>query len=140
MTGAPGPAIVVDASTTIGWTLADERDRYALAVAAYVVENGALVPALWRWEVQNILLTACRRERITEAQMTEAVMLLAHLPIDIDPTMTFGAELALARQYGLTAYDAAYLELAMRSNCKIASNDKALRKAARGAGLFYEVE
>ncbi len=139
MTGA-GPAIVVDASTTIGWMLADERDRYSIAVAAYVEENGARVPALWRWEVQNILLTACRRKRITEAQMTEAVMLLAHIPIEIDPPMMFGAELALARQYGLTAYDAAYLELAMRSNCKLATNDKALRKAASSASLLYEVQ
>ena len=128
---------MVDASTTMAWTLGDERDRYALKVASYVEENGALVPSLWRWEIQNILLSAFRRTRITEDDMTEAVALLSHLPITIDPPALFGSELTLARQFDLTAYDAAYLELAARANCKLATNDKALRKAAESLGLFF---
>ena len=132
-----GLSIVVDASTTIAWTLEDEQDSYALKVAAYIEENGAIVPALWRWEVQNILLNACKRKRITEAQMSEVAMLLSHLSISLDPPMFFGTELALARQYDLSVYDAAYLELAMRTNAKLATHDTALRSAAKAVGAFF---
>jgi predicted nucleic acid-binding protein len=43
--------------------------------------------------------------------------------------------IALARQYGLTIYDAAYLELAMRRGASLATTDRDLTKAAKAAGV-----
>jgi predicted nucleic acid-binding protein len=40
-----------------------------------------------------------------------------------------------ARSYGLSSYDAAYLELALRLDCPLATLDKDLRNAAEKAGL-----
>ncbi|MDQ2680634.1 MAG: type II toxin-antitoxin system VapC family toxin [Candidatus Eremiobacteraeota bacterium] len=129
--------IVLDASTTIASSLTDERHPYALAASSYVEEHGALVPALWRWEVQNTLLIALKRKRASEPDIIKIITLLSRSPISIDPPTMFGAELALARQYELTIYDAAYLELAMRSRCMLATVDSALAKAAQTAGVFW---
>jgi len=43
--------------------------------------------------------------------------------------------LALARTYGLTSNDAAYLELAMRTSLPLATLDGDLRSAAKKAGV-----
>ncbi len=130
-------SIVVDASTAIGWSLADEQNGYCLQAARHIKENGGLVPALWCWEVQNSLLMSIKRNRIDDRSAAKAIGLLAGIPISIDPPAMFGAEFALARQYDLTIYDAAYLELAMRRGCKLATVDKALAKAAQTAGVFW---
>ena len=118
--------------------LQDETNAYANAEAQYVAFHGAIVPALWSWEVQNILLSGLRRKRISEDQMLQAIGLLSQLAVTVDVPTPFGAELALARQYGLTVYDAAYLELAMRVNAKLATNDSSLASAARSATVLFE--
>jgi predicted nucleic acid-binding protein len=46
-----------------------------------------------------------------------------------------GESLALAREHGLTVYDAAYLELALRRRAGLATLDRALARAARSAGV-----
>ncbi len=46
-----------------------------------------------------------------------------------------GAILSLALRYDLSSYDAAYLELALRKQLPIATQDEALREAAWAAGV-----
>jgi predicted nucleic acid-binding protein len=43
----------------------------------------------------------------------------------------------LARDHRLSAYDAAYLELALRERLPIATTDRALREAATTAGVAH---
>ena len=133
-------AVVVDASMALSWIFEDERNDYSLQVATYVREHGAAAPALWRWEVQNSLLTALRRKRITEDALASHMEDIVAIAIDIDVPFGFGTELTLAKQFNLTAYDAAYLELAMRRNCKLATNDTDLIKAAKSLGIFFKPE
>jgi predicted nucleic acid-binding protein len=129
----------MDASTTLAGVFDDAADAFAVRAGDYVAEHGAIVPALWRWEVQNTLLTAMRRGRISEDQLLAARSLLAALPFKIDDaSVLFGAELALARKHNLTAYDAAYLELALRADCKLATLDTALARAAEEYGLRFQ--
>lgn len=130
--------IVVDASTTVASIFEDEQDAYSQRVAAHIVEFGAIVPALWRWEVQNALLTGERRGRISEQQASSLRVLVAKLPIVVDePGSLFGAEFALARRHELTVYDAGYLELAIRRNLRLATNDARLAAAADLHGLLF---
>jgi predicted nucleic acid-binding protein len=127
---------VIDASVTASWIFSDERDAYSVRVADRVAAAGAVVPALWRWEIQNLLLSALRSKRIDSDALARYVSDLGELNIVFDFTPGFGTELALARKYALTVYDAAYLELAIRRNYKLATKDAELKKAAETAGVF----
>jgi predicted nucleic acid-binding protein len=132
-------SLVIDGSTALGFLLKDEQDRCALA-ALTAIERGVptYIPAHCFVETTNGLLMAERRKRITQSDVTEALGLLSALPIVTDSETAAkagGDTIALARQYGLTIYDAAYLELAMRRGASLATNDLALANAAASAGV-----
>ncbi len=132
-------SLVVDSSTALGFILQDEQSPHALAALA-AIEDGVptFVPTHWPVEAANGLIMAERRKRASQAEISEALELLAALPVTIDPETTqrlSGATAALARQYSLTIYDAAYLELAMRRGATLATTDHALAKAAKAAGV-----
>lgn len=128
--------LVIDTSMTIAWLLTDEATAKAHEVLAQVTENGALAPSLWRLEVANVLRNAVRRGRCDEAFVDESLTSLSALPINIDgatDAQAWGATRRLSRENDLTLYDAAYLELAIRTGGAIATLDKNLVKAARGS-------
>jgi predicted nucleic acid-binding protein len=132
-------ALVIDGSTVLGFLLRDERDAGASrALAAIEAGVPTFIPAHCPVETANGLLMAERRKRITQSDVTEALGLLGALPLTTDietATKAGGETMALARQYGLTIYDAAYLELAMRRGASLATNDLDLAKAAQAAGV-----
>lgn len=122
---------VVDASVAACWLLPDEGHRAAAAAFARFPEDTACVPGLWWFEMRNIFLSNERRGRIDSARTSRALGLLGSLPIRLDHHADDTALMALARTYRLTAYDAAYLELATRENLPLATLDEALARAAR---------
>jgi predicted nucleic acid-binding protein len=127
-------SLVLDASQTLGWYFEDERTQAGDAALDRVTEEGAVVPALWRYEVANGLQTAVRRKRIDAAYRDASLAELRLLPIMIDRAgdgLVWTATLGLADRFGLTVYDAAYLELAHRRGLPLATADRALRAAAR---------
>lgn len=131
-------SLVLDTSVTLSWHFEDERTPATEAVLAQVVERGAVVPSLWRLEVANGLQSALRRRRITAAYRDATLRDLALLDIAIDPETdaeAWKASLGLADRFGLTLYDAAYLELAVRRRLPLASLDRPLRSAADKLGL-----
>jgi predicted nucleic acid-binding protein len=126
-------AIVLDASTVLAWVFVDERDNSARASAKAIIEEGAIVPAIWCWEIQNALLSAERRKRIAVADVATVLEQLSSLPIEIEPigpAVTFGAELDVARRMNLSVYDAAYLDLALRRGMRLMTRDTKLGGAA----------
>lgn len=130
--------IVIDASVAVGWCFADEATPRGDAVLDRVRAEGARVPSLWHLEVANVLRQAERRERISEAETSLRLELLAQLPIATDADTMQRAwmqTLALARTHTLTVYDAAYLELAARFGLPLASKDRELLAAARKNGI-----
>ncbi|MBC8037780.1 MAG: type II toxin-antitoxin system VapC family toxin [Rhizobiales bacterium] len=130
--------IVIDASVAVGWCFADEATPRGDAVLERVRAEGARVPSLWHLEVANVLRQAERRERISEAETSLRLELLAQLPIATDADTMQRAwmqTLALARTHTLTVYDAAYLELAARFGLPLASKDRELLAAARKNGI-----
>lgn len=129
---------VLDASVTLSWCFDDERGDVAARFLDGLRASEAVVPALWLVELANGLVVAERRGRLTRAGSTRFLALVRELPIRIDQTDT--AELAasvldLARDYELRAYDAAYLELALRLGQPLATLDRQLRTAADRAGV-----
>ncbi len=129
---------VVDCSVTMAWCFADELDEYADTVLRALSNNQATVPALWTLEVANTLLHGERRRRFTVAASQRFLGLLEALPIEIDretAARATGPTLAVAREYGLTVYDAAYLELSMREGLSLATRDKKMRISVKAAGV-----
>jgi len=126
-------SVVVDASMAIAWLFDDERTEAAHDVMRRVVADGAIVPSLWRLEVANVLHNAVRRGRCDEDYVDRSLERLGRLAIVTDDetdSRAWGATRILAREQGLTLYDAAYLELAIRKGRALASCDADLLAAA----------
>lgn len=131
---------MLDASVALSWIFADERDAESEAIAKVVVDDGAIVPALWRWEVQNGLVAAQRRGRIVADDIASVLNYLSALPIEVDPvgsTVAFGAEIETAHRFNLSAYDAAYVELALRRGALIATRDGNLARVAEALKIRW---
>ena len=126
---------VLDASIILTWCFPDEESQKALEISERIAAGERVaVPAFWRHEILNALLVGERRKRITP-ELTQAFLDdLDRLPVDVDPpagaAVVFKLTQPLCRKHGLTAYDAAYLELAMRDNQPLATVDEQLRRAA----------
>lgn len=128
-------AFVLDASITACWAFDDEDHPDAsLAFDRMRTEEG-VVPCLWWFEVRNILIVNERRRRITESDTASFLLNLSLLRLRVDPSPDENALLRLARAHRLSAYDAAYLELAQRERLPLATLDADLRRAAAGEGV-----
>lgn len=130
--------LVVDASMTIAWLFHDERADLPRRILRLVAAEGALVPALWRLEVANVLRNAVRRRRCDAGYADRSLTRLGRLRISVDSETdqhAWGATRQLSVEHDLTLYDAAYLELAARYQYRLASNDAALIAAAGRIGL-----
>lgn len=132
---------VVDASTCLSWVLPDENPSpVSRAAQRALLHERALVPAIWPLEISNTLLVAERRKRLPKGAGYEVLTRLLELPIDLaDETCELGPEEEqwipsvhrLAQERKLTAYDAAYVLLAVRRRLPLASSDDRLLQAAR---------
>jgi len=132
-------AFVIDASATLPWCFADEATAATNAVLTRLrTGDEAIVPAHWPVEVANALLIAVRRKRISPVDASQFLVDLESLPIRVDSTtknLVRAAVFPMAEQYGLTVYDAAYLELATREGTPLMTLDNDLRRAARASGV-----
>jgi predicted nucleic acid-binding protein len=139
MKAAATKRFVLDASVAVAWCFEDEATKFTESVLDLLsVGAEALVPAIWPVEVVNALLIAERRNRILLAQVTALLQRIAALPITvlpIDPLRAFDHILPVARQQSLSAYDAAYLDLALRQGLPLATLDEQLRRAAKTTGV-----
>src|SRR4051812_5570678 len=131
-------AFVLDGSVTMAWFFKDESNDYADAVSDGMHQSQAFVPCIWPLEVANTVIVGERRKRSTPAQAATWLGLLGQLPITVDAETTTKAwrdTLGLARAQNLSAYDAAYLELAMRRGLPIATLDEGLKTASAAVGV-----
>jgi len=129
---------IIDASVALAWHFEDESSEYADRVLERLREDRVAVPSIWPLEVANALLIAERRGRLSPAKVAQAIEVTLEVPIyihEVPAEMAFGPVLDLARAQGLSAYDAAYLELAMREGLPLATQDEALRAAAQRVGV-----
>ncbi len=130
---------VLDSSVTMSWFFDDEATAATDKLLDQLNSDGrAIVVAHWALEVSNTLLVAERRKRSTVADSSHFIAILDALPIEADQETALRAStssMELARAQGLTLYDSAYLELAMRRSLPLATLDKQLRTAAKKAGV-----
>jgi predicted nucleic acid-binding protein len=131
---------VLDTTVTMAWCFTEEATEFTKALLSRLsnLTDTAVVPVLWLYEVTNVVDLAVRKGRIRKETGLAFLESLADLPTEVENpsrTQVFLTVRALAAQYQLTGYDAAYLELAIRHDLPIASLDKALSGAALAAGL-----
>ena len=127
--------LVVDCSICVPWLLPDERSGLTERLLARLGEHALWAPPIWALELANTLHMARRRERLPDTEWRGALADADRLPVRIDPWIPPVSELAeLAVRHGLTAYDATYLELALRRRFALATADADLARAAREAG------
>jgi predicted nucleic acid-binding protein len=131
-------AFVIDASTALAWCFEDEASAMADRVLGRLEDEEAVAPSIWPLEIANGLRSAERRGRLDEQEVLAVVRLLATLPIEVVPTtldQALGEVLFLARAAGLSTYDAAYLDLALRRGLPLATVDEYLAQAAEASGV-----
>jgi predicted nucleic acid-binding protein len=129
---------VADCSVTMAWCFENQSDDFTRSVLTRLEEDEALVPAVWPLEIANAVVVAERRKKLSRAEAERFIAVLSALPIVVaeDTHLRALAEiLALAREQHLSAYDAAYLELALREGLPLATRDEALRNAALRTGV-----
>jgi predicted nucleic acid-binding protein len=128
-------SFVIDASIAACWALRDEQHPHADAARERIANDPGLAPSLWWFEIRNILVIKERTNRITEADSTTFLSWMTRLGIELDRSADSSELLRLARKHKLTAYDAAYLELAMRIRVPLATLDRNLSTAAKAEGV-----
>jgi len=127
-------AFVLDVSVTMAWCFRDEASDETWALLERLAVDTAIVPGIWSAEVANVLLVAERRRRIDRAEVRTFISRLTALPIAVEetaPDRMLGEVMSIGREMRLAAYDALYLDLAIRRGVPLATTDLALRTAAR---------
>ncbi len=132
---------VLDNSVTMRWFFGDGKPdelHYAKNVLETMRNASAIVPAIWGLEVSNVIAKAESKGLVTEARSAVFLETLKELDIEADfqtHLRSLDDILNLARRYGLSSYDASYLELALRKNFPLATLDEDLIKSAEKAGI-----
>jgi predicted nucleic acid-binding protein len=130
---------VLDASVALSWIFEDEASPYAEEIIEALKVRSAVVPLVWSLEVDNAILAAIRRRRIQEADAFRYLTVLDTLTLEIDLEVARDALgqriLGLGLTHSLSAYDASYLELAMRRGLPLATQDERLIRATMNTGV-----
>jgi predicted nucleic acid-binding protein len=130
-------AVVIDASIASAWCFPDERTDYTKtvfqAVSSSAVESVA--PRLWAYEIRNSILMGLRRGRFSKADSEQFLVSLNELNVRLSEPASYDGVFSVAQEYGLTVYDAAYLDVAMQDRLPLASLDGQLVRAAQKAGI-----
>ncbi|BCW90998.1 hypothetical protein sos41_41750 [Alphaproteobacteria bacterium SO-S41] len=134
MTAGP---FVADASLVFALAAHELPGESAEDAGRQIAEAGAIAPRHWPLEMANAFLMSLRRKRLTKAQVRAAAEAVGGFGITIDMSEVdaFGSLFELAERHRLTVYDAAYLELALRTGYALASLDGELRAAAKKEGV-----
>lgn len=134
-------SFVLDNSVTMRWFFGDGKPQklaYAGKILDAMKKTSAHVPATWALEVANVIAGAEAKGLVTEARSQAFLEMLEGVDIEVDAATSAHAlsgTLQLARRYKLSAYDASYLELALRLGMPLATLDEDLQKAAKKAGV-----
>lgn len=128
---------VLDNSVSMRWLFKDGTEAdllYAEQVLEALKEGSAVVPGVWWLEVSNVIVRAEAQQLLPETQSRKSLDTLRKIPITVDSSpveQLWEQTLHLARKFHVSAYDAAYLELAIRQNIVLATLDADLARAAR---------
>lgn len=129
-------AFIVDNSVIIAWLIDRQADAYTRRLSVRADREQLHAPALWPFELVNAVSVMQRRGLIRGHQADALISRAKRIGVLVDSDLLDMAELLnLTRGMGLSAYDAAYIELAQRRGLPLATRDERLARAARAAGM-----
>lgn len=132
--------LVIDTSVAMAACLCDEIYHHQATLLLFQTqESPGIVPALFWSEVRNVLLRSERGGRIVGGSSHLHLRYLRRLRLGVDTDQVDEDVLSVASRYGLTGYDAEYLETAIRRNARLATFDKNLLLAAKRAGVEFDI-
>ena len=128
---------ILDCSVYMSWCLREETSGVSSRILNSLTKNTIVVPSLWLYEVANTLAVSVRRKKLTTAEAQMLVNDIPLLSISFDAPMVENVSrvFQVANEYKLSAYDAAYVELALRLNIPIASLDKDIIRVSKKTGI-----
>ena len=130
-------ALIVDASVALAWALDTQADPMTRSALAIATAEGFLAPHHFSIEVAHGLLRAERNERAFRNEVDIFLLDLRKMKIRLDEPFSpvrLDSIITLGRRYMITGYDAAYLDIALRTRLPLATRDKALAQATVKAG------
>ncbi len=130
--------MIADISVVLAWLFEEDQTADALKILPIIEKQGLLVPPLWWSELENGILMGERRGRIAFAELSAFLKLVRALPIRTDETPRHRISdsiITIGRQHQLTAYDATYIELALREAAVLATFDTAIRRCATALSI-----
>ena len=127
---------LLDSSVALGAFFEDEQDDYCVSVWRSLVDVPGFVPALWHLEMGNILSRALRAGRIGTDALDDCWARMAAIGLQVLPFHGDARHWTQrASDWGLSAYDACYLDTALQQRLPLATKDKQLADAARRVGI-----
>jgi len=127
--------IIIDASMACNWQLDDEKNEIANQILEEARSYCMLVPSIFWHEIRSIFISSEKRGRTTKAEILQLLQELRALIIHEQESSSDALILSLAFQHNLSAYDAAYLALAVQESAILATNDRKLARAAITSGV-----
>lgn len=130
-------ALIIDCSVALAWSVSSQATSLTQRAQIAAQANEVVVPYVFPTEIGNALIVLERRRKLTSAEVDLAIDGLDKLELEVDREIVDEASrvlMPLARTHRLTFYDAAYLELALRTGHPVATRDAALAAAVRKAG------
>lgn len=128
-------SVVLDCSIAGCWSLPDETSELANITLELLASEEMIVPGMFWYEIRNILVVNERLGRIGFSQTEQALARISAIPGRVDALQDSETIMRLARKHLLTVYDAAYLELALRTGSRLATLDQKLHAAAASEGV-----
>lgn len=128
-------SIVLDANIAVEWVMTEPATAVADAALEAHVEHGSVAPTLFWAETRNVVLKIARKFSLGDDVRSAAIQSIDDLAVALDGEVRRGPVLRIATQYDLSVYDALYLDLASRRSLPLATNDRALRRAAEAEGV-----
>ena len=120
--------LILDATAIIVWIMPDEA---GIDLEPLIARGEPLLAPWLIWvELRNILIVSERRGRLPAGMGDQIADAVDALQIQLDSSASSAVVMDLARRHGLTAYDALYLETALRHGAMLATLDGKLRAAA----------
>lgn len=129
---------VLDCSMAVAWLLPHQATPASEQLLGSMDRMQPIIPSIWEAEITNVLLLQIRRRRITLADADRFMAYLRDFEPEVHPAsldQMFGEVFRLANQFGLSSYDAMYLNLALSLGLPLATLDQKLVSVATTCGV-----
>jgi predicted nucleic acid-binding protein len=122
----------------VAWLLGESSVAQDTELSSGLRDELVVVPSHWPVEISNVLRTHVRAKRLSISDFHWIIEQIDLVTIQVEPTIDLdeiGPLALFAAANELTTYDAAYVQLAVNHGLKLATLDRAMRRAAATLGV-----